>query len=68
LNSLGKNKKNVGPNNKSRFFLYKNAASVAFGKLKRVNYKFYMRENGGKLMELVIEKINLADFREGTLL
>jgi len=48
--------------------LYKNAASLAFGKLKRVNYKFYMRENGGKLMELVIEKINLADFRENSLL
>ena len=53
-------------NFRKRMFLYKNPASVALGKLNRVNYKFYMRESGGKLMKLIIEKINLADFRMGS--
>ena len=43
--------------------LYKNPASVALIKLKGLNYKFFMRESGGKLMKLTLEKINVADFR-----
>jgi hypothetical protein len=41
---------------------------VCIAKLKKVNFKFMMRESGGKLMKLVVEKLNLADFREGSLL
>jgi hypothetical protein len=41
---------------------------VAFAKLKRVSYKFFMRESGGKLMKIIVEKINLADFRQGSCL
>lgn len=52
-----------GKNFRKRFFLYKNPASIAIGKLEGVNFKFMMRESGGKLMKLIVEKINLADFR-----
>jgi vacuolar protein sorting-associated protein 13A/C len=46
--------------------LYKNPASIALAKLDDVNYKFMMRENGGKLMKLIVHKINMADFRQGS--
>jgi vacuolar protein sorting-associated protein 13A/C len=49
--------------NRKKQTLFKNPASIALAKLKRVNYKFMMRENGGKLMKLIVEEVNLADFR-----
>ena len=65
--SRGKKGRSI-KNERARYFLYKNPAYVCFAKLKRVNFKFMMRESGGKLMKLIVEKINLADFREGSLL
>lgn len=53
---------------RKKMFLYKNPASIALIKLKSVNYRFFMRENGGKLMKLLIQKINIADFRLDSLL
>jgi len=52
-----------GKNFRKRLFLYKNPASIAVAKLKNVSFKFNMRESGGKIMKLIVEKINLADFR-----
>lgn len=49
-------------------FLYKNQASVALCKLKNVNFKFFLREGGGKLMKLLVETVNMADLRLDSLL